>query len=29
MTSASSAPGIIKAMQHVNDKMPNIKNTSC
>jgi len=25
MTSASSAPGIIKAMQHVNDKMPNIK----
>jgi len=25
MTSASSAPGIIKAMQHVNDKMPHIK----
>ncbi len=25
MTSASSAPGIIKAMQHVNDKMPQIK----
>jgi hypothetical protein len=25
MTSASSAAGIIKAMQHVNDKMPNIK----
>ena len=24
MTSASSAPGIIKAMQHVNDKLPNI-----
>ena len=24
MTSASSAPGIIKAMQHVNDKMPHI-----
>ena len=26
MTSASSAPGIIKAMQHVNDKMPHITN---
>ena len=26
MTSASSAPGIMKAMQHVNDKMPHIKN---
>jgi len=25
MTSASSAAGIIKAMNHVNDKMPNIK----
>jgi hypothetical protein len=25
MTSASSAAGIIKAMQHVNDKMPDIK----
>ena len=25
MTSASSAPGIIKAMQHVNDKMPQVK----
>jgi len=25
MTSASSAPGIIKAMQHVNDKMSHIK----
>ena len=25
MTSASSAPGIIKAMQHVNDKMTHIK----
>ena len=24
MTSASTAPGIIKAMQHVNDKMPHI-----
>tara|TARA_R110001592_G_scaffold311_1_gene1790 strand:- start:24998 stop:25678 length:681 start_codon:yes stop_codon:yes gene_type:complete len=26
MTSASSAPGIVKAMQHVNDKMPHITN---
>tara|TARA_R100001530_G_scaffold136146_1_gene115479 strand:+ start:3273 stop:3953 length:681 start_codon:yes stop_codon:yes gene_type:complete len=26
MTSASTAPGIIKAMQHVNDKMPHITN---
>ena len=26
MTSASSAPGIIKAIQHVNDKMPHITN---
>jgi|TARA_R100000084_G_scaffold53343_1_gene22416 hypothetical protein len=25
MTAASSAPGIIKAMRHVNDKMPHIK----
>jgi len=25
MTSASSAAGIVKAMQHVNDKMPNVK----
>lgn len=25
MTAASSAPGIMKAMQHVNDKMPHIK----
>jgi hypothetical protein len=26
MTNASSAPGIIKAIQHVNDKMPHITN---
>ena len=26
MTSASTAPGIIKAMQHVNDKMPHLTN---
>ena len=26
MTSASTAPGIVKAMQHVNDKMPHITN---
>lgn len=26
MTSASSAPGIVKAMNHVNDKMPHITN---
>ena len=25
MTSASSASGIVKAMQHVNDKMPQVK----